>query len=107
LGLWHGRRPWDQKPRVDVVTWDFLSAIVLEAEVIQELSCRRACWLEVPSFVELRMVACFYNPRVQVQIDNVLVRCSVTKEDTREFVTVKFAPAVASAFHPDASSEQF
>ncbi len=89
------------------MTWDFFSVIVLEAEVIKELSCRRACWLEVPSFVELRVVACFYNPQVQVQIDNVLVHCSVTKEDTHEFVTVEFALAVAGAFHADTSSEQF
>ncbi len=89
------------------MTWDFLSVIVLEAEVIKELSCRRACWLEVPSFVELCVVACFYNPRVQVQIDNVLIHCSVTKEDTHEFVMVEFALAVAGAFHADTSSEQF
>jgi hypothetical protein len=89
------------------VTWDFLSVIVLEAKVIKELRCRRACWLEVPSFVELCLVACFYNPRVQVQIDNVLVHCSVTKEDTHEFVTVEFAPSVAGAFHADTSSKQF
>ncbi len=47
--------------------------------------------MEVPCLVEHGMVARFYHTGGRVEVDDVLVRCCVAKEDTCEVVTVEFA----------------
>ena len=52
------------------------------------------------------MVACFHYPRVQVQVSDVLVCCTVSQEDTSEVVSVELAPTFAGAFHAYSSAKE-
>jgi hypothetical protein len=81
--------------------------LVLETEVVEELCSRWLGRLEVPSFVELCMMACLYNAGIEVQIKDVLVRGGVTEEDTREVMSIQFSTAIARLFYAYPSAEQF
>jgi hypothetical protein len=54
-----------------------VDVVVFETEVVEELCSRWLGRLEVPSFVELHMMACLYNAGIEVQIEDILVRDGV------------------------------
>jgi hypothetical protein len=47
--------------------------------------------LEIPRIVKLSVVAMFDDARVEVKVDNILIRGGVAKEDTFEVVTIESA----------------
>jgi len=55
------------------------------------LGCRWLSGLKVPGFIENGMVARLNDARVQVEIDDALVRSRVAKKDADEIVMIKFA----------------
>ncbi len=61
-------------------------------------------WLEIPRFVELRMVTAFDQSRVQINIDDVLIQGGLSDEDLGEVVAIQLAVPITSLFgaHPRA-----
>ncbi len=47
--------------------------------------------MEIPRLVKMSGVATFDNARVKVEVDNILIRGGVAKEDTFEVVAIEFA----------------
>jgi hypothetical protein len=84
-----------------------VDVVVFETEVVEELCSRWSGRVEVPSFVELRMMACLYDAGIKVQIEDVLVRGGVTEEDTREVMSIQFSTAIARSFYAYPSAKQF
>ncbi len=62
--------------------------------------------LHVPSLVKNSVVARLDNPQVEVEVQDILVRCGVSEEDTSEVMPVELAPTNARSFNTNASAEQ-
>jgi hypothetical protein len=84
-----------------------VDVVVLKTEVVEELCSRWSGRLEIPSFVKLCMMACLYDAGIEVEIEDVLVHGSVTKEDTREVMLIQFSTAIAHSFYAYPSAKQF
>ncbi len=52
------------------------------------------------------VVARLDDPRVEVKVQDILVRCGVSEEDVSEVVPVELAPTNACSFNTNASAEQ-
>lgn len=52
--------------------------------------------LQVPSFVKLCMMATFYETRVQVEVEDVVIGGSEAEEDAGEIVVIQFPISVAA-----------
>ncbi len=77
-----------------------------QTEVIQELCCQGPCWLHVPSLVKDRVVARLDDPRVKVEVQDILVRCRVPKEDASEVMSVELASTNPRPFNTNPSAKQ-
>jgi len=53
------------------------------------------------------MMATFHYPRVEIKINNILVRCSITKKYPREIVAVQLALPQACLLHADPQAKSF
>ena len=58
------------------------------ANVVEQLRCGRAAGLEVPGFVEGRMMACLDDASGQVDVSDVSISSGITDEDSRVVVAV-------------------
>ena len=70
-----------------------------QAEVIEELRCRRSRDLQIPSFIEYSMMASFDDTSVDVDITDVVTGSHETHKDTSKVVRIQFGTAVATAFN--------
>jgi hypothetical protein len=52
------------------------------------------------------MVARLDNPRVKVEVEDILIHSSVTKEDASEVVSIKLALMHTNMFDADSSAKQ-
>ncbi len=59
-------------------------------------------WLEIPCFIKLCMVTAFDQSRVQIYIDDVLIRGGISDEDSGEVIAIQLAAPITSPFdaHP-------
>jgi hypothetical protein len=53
------------------------------------------------------MMATFHYPRVEIKINNILVRCSITEKYPREIVAVQLALPRACLLHTDSRAKRF
>ena len=53
------------------------------------------------------MVARLYNPQLQIQVDYILVSCSVAEEDTGKIMAIELAASRAHAFDANSRPEHF
>ncbi len=104
-GTGRGRRPWDTGGSDGDVGW-YRFGVRFQAKVIQELRSRGPHQLHVPSLVENSVVARLDNPRVEVKVQDILVRCGVSEDDASEVVPVELAPTNARSFNTNASAKQ-
>ncbi len=63
--------------------------------------------LDVPGFVELRMVASLDKSQVEVKIENVLVRGGIPEKVTLKIVSVKLAASIACSFDANSRDKEF
>jgi hypothetical protein len=63
--------------------------------------------LEVPGFVELRMVASLDKSRDEVKVENVLVRGGIPEKDTLKIVSVELAASIACSFDANSRAKEF
>ena len=60
------------------------------ANVVEELRCGRVAGLEVPGFVEGRMMACLDNAVVKVDVSDVSISSGIADKDSRIVMAVQF-----------------
>ena len=77
----------------------------LQTHIVQELRRRWSGWLQVPSFVEGRVMASLDDAGSKVDVNDVLVGCGVAKKDAGEVVVVEFSPTVPRTLYTHSRSE--
>ncbi len=65
-------------------------------------------WLQVPSFVKLRVVAAFHKTGFQIKVVDIVIGRSKSKEDASEVVAFKLSASVTTTLdtHPRAKHFQ-
>ncbi len=75
--------------------------MILQSEVVQKLGRRGAVWLEVPSLIELHVMAGLDDARLEVNVVDIMVCGRISQEDYREITMIKFARTVAGPLDAD------
>ncbi len=62
--------------------------------------------MHIPRFVKNRMMARLHNAYVEIKVDDILICSGVTKEDSREVVSIELASMCTGTFHADSCTKK-